>query len=104
MERRPLKARAKVDSMGPAEGLMETTTQTKTDYMVRFFSASSIRFPYIIMKKPLSDENCLIKVWILEQVSLETFNSDHLNTSWPDLSSQLDSSLIKILEQIKFSF
>ena len=41
MERRPLKARTKVDSMGPAEGLMETTTQTKSDYMVRFFSAIS---------------------------------------------------------------
>ena len=41
MERRPLKARSKVDSMGPAEGLMETTTQTKSDYMVRFFSAIS---------------------------------------------------------------
>ena len=41
MERRPLKARTKVDSMGPAEGLMETTTQTKSDYMVRFFSTIS---------------------------------------------------------------
>ena len=40
MEGRPLKARTKVDSMGPAEGQMETTTQTKLDYMVRLFSPS----------------------------------------------------------------
>ena len=36
MERRSLKARPKVDSMGHFEGQMETTTQSKSDYKVRF--------------------------------------------------------------------
>ena len=36
MERRPLKARPKADSMGHFEGQMETTTQSKSDYKVRF--------------------------------------------------------------------
>ena len=47
MERRPLKARPKVDSMGPPEGQMEITTQTKIDYVVRI--SNYFRLPAILI-------------------------------------------------------
>ena len=36
MERKPIKARPKMDSMGIPDSQMETATQNKLDYMVGF--------------------------------------------------------------------
>ena len=50
MERKHIKARPKMDSMGIADGQMETESQSKSDYMVRFllilFKGISFIEPY----------------------------------------------------------